>query len=67
MPFSSCEFHENYLCKSHTLLKGIPDIFSFLFYIFVIWIKFDTGDVYKNVLRVNVMKIRVKSVLYILR
>ena len=28
-----------------------------MFYIFVIWIKFDTGDVYKNILRVNVMKI----------
>jgi len=28
-----------------------------MFYIFVIWVKFDTGDVYKNILRVNVMKI----------
>jgi hypothetical protein len=39
-----------------------------MFYIFVSWIKFGTGDVYKNVLRVNVMKIiTVKSVLCILR
>jgi len=28
-----------------------------MFCIFVIWVKFDTGDVYKNILKVNVMKI----------
>jgi len=39
-----------------------------MFNIFVIWIKFDVRDVYKNILRVTVMKIStVKSVLYILR
>jgi hypothetical protein len=53
---------------TEVILKGMPDILSFMFYIFVIWIKFDTRDVYETILRVNVMKIgAVKSVLYILR